>query len=88
MFFLIVSGFILKRVNHSVSFGAGYLHTNTIESLWHQIKMITNNFSGLNIEKLKVMFNNDETSIKNYLDRWIFNLNDMWEDVNICGCLS
>ena len=33
-------GFILKRVNHSVWFGAGILHTNTIESLWHQIKLI------------------------------------------------
>ena len=27
-------GFILKRVNHSIRFGAGYLRTNTIESLW------------------------------------------------------
>ena len=33
--------------------------------------MINNNFSGLSIEKLKVMFNNDETAIKNYLERWI-----------------
>ena len=64
-------GFILKRINHSISFGAGYLHTNTIESLWHQIKTITNNFSGLSIEKLKTMFNNDENAIKNYLDGWI-----------------
>ena len=64
-------GYILKRVNHSIWFGAGYLHTNTIESLWHQIKMITNNFSGLNIEKLKTMFNNNENAIKDYLDGWI-----------------
>jgi len=26
-------GYILKRVNHSIWFGAGSLHTNTIESL-------------------------------------------------------
>ena len=45
-------GFFLKRINHSVWFVVGILHTNTIESLLHQIKMITNNFSGLSIEKL------------------------------------
>ena len=61
-------GFILKKVNHSVWFGAGILHTNTIESLWYQIKMITNNFSGLSIEKLKSMFNNDANAIFNYID--------------------
>ena len=33
-------GYILKRVNHSVWFGVGMLHTNTIESLWHQIKLL------------------------------------------------
>ena len=44
-------GFILKSVNHSICFGAGNLHTNTIESLWHQKKFITNDFSGMSIEK-------------------------------------
>ena len=43
-------GYILKRVNLSVWFGDGILHTNTIESLWHTIKDITNNFSGLTID--------------------------------------
>ena len=33
--------------------------------------MINNNFSGLSIEKLKDMFNNDEIPINNYLERWI-----------------
>ena len=64
-------GFILKRVNHSIYLGASYLYKNTIESLWHQIKMLTNNFSGLSIEKLKTMFINDENEIKNYLNGWI-----------------
>ena len=64
-------GFILKRINHSVWFGTGYLHSNTIESLWHQIKSINNNFTGLSVEKLKLMFNNDENMIINYLDGWI-----------------
>jgi hypothetical protein len=64
-------GFILKRVNHSVWFGAGILHTNTIESLWHQIKLITNNFAGLNINTIKNKFNNNELMITNYIDGWI-----------------
>ena len=64
-------GFILKRINHSVWFGTGYLHSNTIESLWHQIKSINNNFTGLSVVKLKLMFNNDENMIINYLDGWI-----------------
>ena len=38
-----IMGLILKRVNHSVWFGMGTLHINTIESLWHKIKQITNN---------------------------------------------
>ena len=64
-------GFILKRVNHSVWFGAGNLHTNTIESLWNQIKLITKDFSSLSIEKLNAMFNSDEKEINKYLDGWI-----------------
>ena len=49
-------------------FGIGSLHTNTIESLWHQIKLITNNFKGLSIELLKKSFDNNELEITNYLD--------------------
>ena len=45
-------GYILKQVNHSVWFGAGLLHTNTIESLCHSFKSITKNFSGLTIESI------------------------------------
>ena len=64
-------GLILKRVNHSVWFGIGTLHTNTIESLWHQIKQITNNFAGITMENLKKTFNNDENKITDYLDEWL-----------------
>ena len=63
-------GYILKKVNHSVWFGMGLLHTNTIESLWHQIKLITQNFSGLNIENLIKSINDDNDKIINYLDCW------------------
>ena len=64
-------GLILKRVYHSVWFGMGTLHTNTIESLWHQIKTITRNFTGLSIELLKKTFNNNDSEITKYLDGWL-----------------
>ena len=41
-------GFILYKVNHSIWFGEGKFHTNTIEGIWSQIKRITNYFMGLN----------------------------------------
>ena len=49
-------GYILKRVNHSIWFGYGSFHTNNVEGLWSQIKRITNNFSGLSINKINQMF--------------------------------
>ena len=30
-------GYLLHRVNHSIWFGKGHFHTNTIEGLWSQI---------------------------------------------------
>ena len=63
-------GYILHRVNHSVWFGQGLFHTNSIEGLWSQIKRLSNNFSGLTINQLENMENNG-TNIKNYLDGWI-----------------
>ena len=64
-------GYIFKRVNHSVWIGMGSLHINTIKSLWNQIKLITQNFNGLNIENLKNSFNDNEIIINNYLECWI-----------------
>jgi hypothetical protein len=46
-------GYIVKRVNHSIWFDTGSLHTNTIESLWSQIKNIIQNFSGLVVDLIK-----------------------------------
>ena len=63
-------GYILHRVNHSVWFGQGLFHTNSIEGLWSQIKRLSNNFSGLTINQLENMENHG-TNIKNYLDGWI-----------------
>ena len=64
-------GYILHRANHSVWFGQGLFHTNSIEELWSQIKRLSNNFSGLTINQLENMENNG-TNIKNYLYSWIY----------------
>ena len=44
--------YLLKRVNHSVWFRCGSFHTYNIEGLWSQIKRLTNNFSGLSMNKI------------------------------------
>ena len=59
---------MLKWVNHSVWLGIGNLHTNSIESLWHQIKQIINNFAGINMDNLAKIYNNDENEMTDYLD--------------------
>ena len=46
-------GYVLKRVNHSVCFGYGLFHTNTIEGLQSKIKKYSGNFSGISIYNLK-----------------------------------
>ena len=63
-------GFILKKVNHSIWFGYGDFHTNTVERLWPQIKRLTDNFSGLKFSRINNLFNSDEEK-NNYLDVWI-----------------
>ena len=62
--------YILKRINHSIWFGYGLIHTNTVEGLWSQIKRLNNNFSGLNINNIIKKFTSDTDKI-NYLDGWI-----------------
>ena len=64
------NGYILKKVNHSIWFGYGQFHTNTIEGLWSHVKRLTKNFSGLTISKIDAMFDNDKDK-KNYLDGWL-----------------
>ena len=57
-------------MNHSIWFGRGHFHTNTIEGLWSKIKRLSNNFAGLNfallntIEKLGI-------NAQDYLNDWI-----------------
>ena len=62
-------GYYLKRINHSIWFGYGIFHTNTIELLWNNIK---NNFTCVNINILLKKFNGNEILIRNYFDRWIY----------------
>lgn len=64
-------GYVLKRINHSVWFGYGLFHTNTIEGLWSKIKKYSGDFSGISIDNLKKNFNNNNNLIKSYLDGWI-----------------
>ena len=49
-----VNGYILKQINRSVWLGININLTNIIESLWHNIKNITDNFSGLSMDSLKI----------------------------------
>ena len=64
-------GYVLKRVNHSVWFWYGLFYTNIIESLWSKAKKYSSNFSGISIDNLKKIFNNNPNLIKSYLDGWI-----------------
>ena len=61
-------GYKLYKVNHSVWFGQGHFHTNSIESTWSRLKRLTKSFNGLNgnIFNTKKDFNN-----KDYFDGWI-----------------
>ena len=63
-------GYILHRVNHSVWFGQGLFHTNTVEGLWSKIKRLSNNFSGITMNYINEL-QNESTDIKNYFDCWI-----------------
>ena len=60
-------GYILHKFNHSVWFGAGLFHTNTIEGLWSQIKRLCYNFSGINFTLLDKLTNKG-IEPKDYLD--------------------
>ena len=40
-------GYKLYKVNHSVWFGQGHFHTNSIEGTWSRIKRLSRSFKGL-----------------------------------------
>ena len=48
--------FVFHRINHSVWFGRGNFHTNTVEGLWSQIKRLCSDFSGINTTTLNYLF--------------------------------
>lgn len=45
-------GFLLHRINHTLWFGSGLFHTNTVEGLWSRIKRLCNDFSGITFNLL------------------------------------
>ena len=61
-------GYKLYKVNHSIWFGQGHFHTNSIESTWSRLKRLTRSFNGLNgnIFNTKKDFDNEE-----YFNGWI-----------------
>ena len=61
-------GYILHKVNHSIGFGYGQYHTNSIESTWGKLKRLTHSFNGLNgnVFNTRQNLNNQD-----YFDWWI-----------------
>ena len=41
-------GFILQKINHSISFGYCPLNKNSLEGVWSKIKLLKSSFNGLN----------------------------------------
>ena len=63
-------GYTLNRVNHSLWFGIGNFHTNTIEGLWSTLKRILNNFAGLSFKLIDAL-EKDEIEITDYINDWL-----------------
>ena len=63
-------GYILHKVNHSIWFGQGLFHTNTVEGLWSQLKRLTNDFSGVTYNIINNL-ENEGINIKDFFDGWI-----------------
>ena len=58
----------LYKVNHSVWFGHGHFHTNSIEGTWSRIKRLSRSFNGLNGN----IFNTSrDIDNKAYFEGWI-----------------
>lgn len=63
-------GYLLNRVNHSIWFGRGLFHTNTVEGLWSCLKRLSKNFTGLTFDTLKII-ENEGLNPSNYIDDWV-----------------
>ena len=44
--------YVLHKVYHSILYGQGIIHINTVESFWSQIKYLSKDFSGINFNLL------------------------------------
>ena len=62
-------GYKLYKVNHSIWFGQGHFHTNSIEGTWSKLKRLTRSFNGLNGN----VFNTKRNNLGNndYFEGWI-----------------
>ena len=60
----------MHKVKHSVFFGSGLFHTNTIEGLWDSIKRLSYDFEGLNFLNLANL-QSKGINIVDYLNDWI-----------------
>ena len=62
-------GYKLYKVNHSIWFGQGHFHTNSIEGTWSKLKRLTRSFNGLN----GIVFNTKRNNLGNndYFEGWI-----------------
>ena len=63
-------GFLLHRVNHSVWFGFGLFHTNTVEGLWSCLKRLSNQFSEITFDTLDKLEKGGKNP-SDYIDDWI-----------------
>ena len=63
-------GYIFHLINHSVWFGQGMFHSNSIEGFWACIKRVSNNLAGINFKILEDIERNG-TKAEYYLDGWI-----------------
>lgn len=61
-------GYKLYKINHSVWFGSGHFHTNSIEGTWSKLKRLTRHFNGLNGNIFNTKKNLDDGD---YFNGWI-----------------
>ena len=63
-------GYKLNRVNHSIWFGQGAFHTNTIEGVWSKLKRLEDNFICLS-EKILSEYEKKGINRMDYVNGWI-----------------
>lgn len=57
-------------MNHSIWFGSGLFHTNTIEGLWTCLKSLSRNFTGINFDILNKI-EKERINPSSDIDDWV-----------------